>query len=296
VLKSRLGMAVGAVLGLLDGLSAWAYPEARPMMAAIVVGSTLKGLVTGLLASFVANRVRSMPLGVSLGVLFGWLLSTVAAAGQGEHYWPIVLPGMLVGAVVGFVTQRYPREDRMAATGQNRSVLLLALALAVGAGTALAQDSEQNSLASLEFLVGEWEGTSEGQPGSGVVRREYARILGGRFMQVRNTTTYAPQAKNPKGEQHEDIGFFSFDRIRKRLVLRQFHVEGFVNEYVAEGASGSERMVFTTESIENIPPGWRARETYIRISADELEERFELAEPGKDYELYSRSRLKRVRR
>jgi len=55
------------------------------------------------------------------------------------------------------------------------------------------------------------------------------------------------------------------------------------------------KVVFTSEAIENIPAGWRARETYLIIGPDEFEELFELAAPGKEFEMYSRSRLKRVR-
>ena len=51
--------------------------------------------------------------------------------------------------------------------------------------------------------------------------------------------------------------------------------------------------MFTTTEIEYIPAGWRARETYER-TADEWKERFELAQPGKDFELYTASALKRV--
>jgi len=40
-------------------------------------------------------------------------------------------------------------------------------------------------------------------------------------------------------------------------------------------------------SIENIPAGYRARETYKIIGPDEFVEVFEIAEPGKDSELYS---------
>lgn len=36
------------------------------------------------------------------------------------------------------------------------------------------------------------------------------------------------------------------------------------------------------------------RETYIVLGPDEFVERFELAEPGKDFGLYSQSRLRRV--
>jgi hypothetical protein len=95
--------------------------------------------------------------------------------------------------------------------------------------------------------------------------------------------------------KNEDEGFFSFDRARKRLVLGQFHVEGFVNQYVQDSESSSQKRVFTTESIENIPAGWRARETYVVHGPDEFEEIFELAEAGSPFELYSRPRLKRVR-
>ena len=119
--------------------------------------------------------------------------------------------------------------------------------------------------------------------------------MGGRFIRVKNRSIYPPQAKNPKGENHEDEGFFSFDRARKRLVLRQFHVEGFVNTYAQELEAKPSTVVFVTEGIENIPAGYRARETYIVHSPDEIEEVFELAEPGKVFELYSRTKLKRAR-
>lgn len=147
----------------------------------------------------------------------------------------------------------------------------------------------------LAFLVGNWKGTSEGQPGRATVTREYSRTLNGRFLRVRNRSEYPVQEKNPKGEIHKDEGFFSFDRTRQRLVFRQFHVEGFVNQYVQDLEAPEERLVFTTESIENIPPGWRARETYIVHGPDEFEEVFELAAPDEPFTLYSRARLSRVK-
>jgi hypothetical protein len=152
-----------------------------------------------------------------------------------------------------------------------------------------------DALAPLAPLVGRWSGTTEGQPGKGTVEREYERVLGSRFIQVRNQSTYPPQEQNPKGEPHEDIGLFSFDSARKRIVFRQFHVEGFVNQYVMDPDVKADRLVLTTEAIENIPSGWRARETYVLTGSDQLEEMFELAEPGKDFELYSRNRLARKR-
>ena len=127
------------------------------------------------------------------------------------------------------------------------------------------------------------------------MRREYARVLNSRFIRVHNRSEYPPQDKNPKGEIHEDEGFISFDRAWKRLVFRQFHVEGFVNQYVEDADTSPSRVMFTTETIENIPAGWRARETYVVHGPDEFEEVFELAESGKPFELYSRARLRRTR-
>ncbi len=149
--------------------------------------------------------------------------------------------------------------------------------------------------APLRFLLGTWEGTSTGQPGAGTVRREYRLVLRDQFIEVRNTSTYPAQEKNPKGEVHEDVGYISYDRSRKAFVLRQFHVEGFVNTYVAPvGETGTGPIVFTSESIENIPSGWRARETYRTLEGGRLVEVFELAAPQKEFSIYSETTLRRV--
>lgn len=148
----------------------------------------------------------------------------------------------------------------------------------------------------MRYFAGSWTGMGTGQPGESTVEREYRFILGDRFLEAVNRSTYKPQEKNPKGEVHEDRGLFSWDRGRRRLVLRQFHLEGFVNQYVADSvAAGAERLVFTSEAIENIPAGFRARETYRILGPDEFVERFELAEPDKEFTLYSETVLRRVK-
>ena len=147
-----------------------------------------------------------------------------------------------------------------------------------------------DALAQLARLEGEWRGIGEGEPGTSNVERSYRWVLGGRYLEVRNRSTYAPQPKNPKGEQHEDIGLVSYDKARKKLVFRQFHVEGFVNHYVLDSTT-PEMFVFASEAIENIPPGFRARETLRFVSDGQLEETFEIAEPDKDFEIYSMTKL-----
>jgi hypothetical protein len=293
--KPVLGLVVGGALGLLDGLSAWFSPEARPILFGIVIGSTVKGLLTGVIAGLIARWKQSVTLGVLAGLALGFGGSSLAAWGQPDHYFEIVLPGMLVGAIVGFVTQRYP-----IALGSGVSPRSLVLIILMVGSTLVASGIQNNApapaldrLAPVATLLGRWVGTTEGRPGKGTVEREYVRLLGTRFIQVRNRSSYPPQEKNPKGEVHEDMGVFSFDTGRKTIVFRQFHIEGFVSQYVSDPESTGTRLVFTTESIENIPAGWRARETYTFASPNELEEVFELAEPGKPFEVYSRTRLTR---
>jgi len=157
-----------------------------------------------------------------------------------------------------------------------------------------AQGSQKDVWEPFKFFVGSWEGTGKGQPGVSKTEREYKFVLNGKFLHVQNRSVYEPQAKNPRGEIHEDWGLLSFDKGRKQFVLRQFHVEGFVNQYVQTSLTpDGKTLVFTTELVENIPAGWRARETYRIIGSDEFIEVFELAEPGKDFELYSEGRYKR---
>ena len=154
--------------------------------------------------------------------------------------------------------------------------------------------SRSDVWAPLRFLVGKWEGTGQGQPGTSKVQREYRLVLNDKFLHVQNRSVYDPQPKNPKGEIHEDWGMISFDKSRKQFVFRQFHVEGFVNHYVNTSTStDGKTIVFTSESIENIPAGFRARETYRIAGPDEFSEVFEIAEPGKEFEVYSEGHFKR---
>jgi hypothetical protein len=128
-----------------------------------------------------------------------------------------------------------------------------------------------------------------------LVERSYQFALKGKFIQVANESTYPEQPSNPKDEIHKEVGLISFDNVRKRFVLWQFRVEGFVNPYVSDAPAERARVItFTSESIENIPSGFRARETYTILGKDEFSERFEIAEPGKDFGLHSENHLQRL--
>jgi len=109
--KPLVGVIAGAGLGFVDGLTAWFTPAVRPFLMGILIGSTLKGLLVGVLCGIIARKVRSVAAGIAvgaaLGLLFAWLVAAMPSA-TGEHYYvQIMLPGFVVGALIGFLTQRW---------------------------------------------------------------------------------------------------------------------------------------------------------------------------------------------
>ncbi len=145
------------------------------------------------------------------------------------------------------------------------------------------------------YFIGFWEGEGAGQPGSGRSERSYNLVLNDQFIQVNNRSIYPPQEKNPDGDVHEDVGFFSYDKNREKFVLREFHVEGYVNQYIVESwDSDNQIIVMVTEAIENISPGWRARTTYEILDENEFHETFDLSGPGKEWVCYITNKFKRV--
>ncbi len=162
-------------------------------------------------------------------------------------------------------------------------------------GILFAQGEKKEDIwAPFKFFIGTWEGKGEACPGLSSLKAGFKFVLNERYLQINGKAVFKPQEKNKKGEVHEDLGFISFDRNRNKYVLRQFHVEGFVNQYVLDSLpADGKTFVFVSENIENIPAGWRARSTYKILDEDEFQQVFELAKPGKEFEVYSENRLKR---
>lgn len=111
--KPVYGLVLGGVLGVFDGLSALvSAPEVAPQIVGIVIGSVFKGLIAGVLIGWFARRVRSLPLGLVFGLGVGLLLAYGVCLLQAQHgkayYWQVMLPGALVGLIVGYATQRHP--------------------------------------------------------------------------------------------------------------------------------------------------------------------------------------------
>jgi hypothetical protein len=108
--KVVYGLILGGILGIFDGLTAWFTPAVRPQLLTIIIGSTMKGILAGVLIGFFARKVNSLALGILFGLGVGLLLAFFVAHLQGKYYFEIMLPGGLVGLMVGYATQKYGSE------------------------------------------------------------------------------------------------------------------------------------------------------------------------------------------
>jgi hypothetical protein len=177
-----------------------------------------------------------------------------------------------------------------------RFPIMLFLCLAFGLPSSSSADTPKpDALKALHWLQGHWVGTGDGEPGISAADRRISCTLKCRYLRVKGRSVYPKQEKNPKGEIHDSMDMWSFDRARKILVLRTFDSMGFTTTYAQDQAASTEtRVILVAEHLENVPSGWKARYTYTFIPPDEFHELFELDPDGKGFQSYSSNRFMRV--
>src|SRR5215467_12905965 len=118
-----LGLAVGGTLGLLDGLSGFFEPSLAPLMTSVITFSLLKGLFSGITIGYLARRIHSMLWGILGGLLIAVTFSFLLVLKSGMAlFWDIMLPGMLLGLIVGFATQKFGARDAISGSAPSVSV------------------------------------------------------------------------------------------------------------------------------------------------------------------------------
>jgi hypothetical protein len=106
VKKVMFATLLGGLLGVFDGLTALFTPEVRAQIVGIVIGSTVKGLLTGVIVGFFAKKVHSLALGTAFGLAVGAFFAYLILLMNPGHALNIMLPGSLVGVIVGYTAQK----------------------------------------------------------------------------------------------------------------------------------------------------------------------------------------------
>jgi hypothetical protein len=196
--KILVGLIVGAVLGFIDGATAWFTPEVRNQMLGIVIGSTGKGIIAGIAAGWFARRVQSVPKGIAFGFVVGLVLAFAVAAmpdPSGNHYWwQIMVPGSILGGVIGWATQRYGRP---VSSSTRSSAAAAAMVVFVMFGVN-AEAGENAAFAKLKALAGTYEAKMNAPDGE-ATKVEYRLTAGGSALEERLFV----------GEPHEMITLYT---------------------------------------------------------------------------------------
>jgi hypothetical protein len=112
--KPMLGLITGGTLGLLDGLSGFFEPSLAPVMTSVITFSMLKGLLSaGDRFLFAARSIHAV--GIVRGDCRCRSFESVGDPKSRHgpllgHHAAIMRPGMLLGLIVGFATQKFGKR------------------------------------------------------------------------------------------------------------------------------------------------------------------------------------------
>lgn len=154
----------------------------------------------------------------------------------------------------------------------------------------------QNPLENFEQLIGNWKGTGTGFGNAqSEVSASYKWLMNKQYIEVKHHSEFEPTDQNLEGEIHDDQGIISFDKDRKVVVFRQYHNEGFFNEYVLnDSLSSPSSFIFETERIENFVPGGRAQFTIRVLDKNKIQTVFDVGFPGREMACFGTNDLEKT--
>ncbi len=170
-------------------------------------------------------------------------------------------------------------------------LLLVAFSAAPAGAQAPAPTPAWKPFSELSFLLGAWSGTAmRGDRVGGRIDR-FALELGGNYLVHRGSTVFPAEEGKPE-ETLEEVGYFSYDREKRRYVASYFFSTGVSADYdVAILPDGGLRL--TAPSLTNYEAGARSRLLFSRREDGGLEASLDIAAPGKDFVPYVTGSLKK---
>jgi hypothetical protein len=135
-----------------------------------------------------------------------------------------------------------------------------------------------------DFLLGEWTWIGGGQPGQGKGISTFRPELDGTVL-MRKTHLDYEAAKDRPAFSHDDLIYVYHDPEDNSLRAIFFDGEGHVIRYRVTVAASGRSVEFLSDTA---PGGTRCRMTYNKTGVDSVQEKFEIAPPGKpnDFSTY----------
>jgi hypothetical protein len=165
----------------------------------------------------------------------------------------------------------------------------LFLALSIPLSSAIA--ATDSPWGAWQFLIGEWQGTGDGNPGQGTGGFTLAPDLGGKVLIRRNHSEY-PAANGRPAVSHDDLMIVHSPAADGNARAIYFDNEGHVISYEAKPSADGKTIALV--SVEPAQP--RFRLTYTRRDDGQVGIKFEIAPSGKVEHLktYLEGTVKRV--
>jgi len=142
-----------------------------------------------------------------------------------------------------------------------------------------------------KYLLGEWEGGHEGDPGEGYGKFSFSFELDENILVRRNRTVFPPTQEHA-GYAHDDllIIYTEFTGARRAIY---FDNEEHVIHYEADVSPDQKTITLESDPTPSAP---QFRFTYIKTGEDALEARFEMAPPGAPgaFAMYLEGTAKRI--
>jgi hypothetical protein len=143
-----------------------------------------------------------------------------------------------------------------------------------------------------KFLLGEWEGGHEGDPGEGYGRFSFSFDLDENIL-VRKSRSIFPATKEREGYAHDDllIIYTEFNGLKRAIY---FDNEEHVIHYEVNISPDQNSIILESDPIPSIP---QFRFTYIKTGEDTLQAKFEMTSPGQpgSFFTYLEGTPKRIR-
>ncbi len=164
--------------------------------------------------------------------------------------------------------------------------------LVAGALPMIAQQTHSTGWQDWSFLLGEWKGVGEGQPGQATGGFTFKPDLQRRVLVRTNFADY-PATKNRPASRHDDLMIVYQESLESPTRAIYFDNEGRVIHYEVRVNPAARTAIFLSEPAAGAP---RYRLSYIGKEQDTVSLKFEISPPDKpeQFQTYIEASAKRV--